>query len=468
MNKESSQKVAVLCYTRYMLRLSAFLVAIFILTGIGYASVPHVFAQQSRTELEQELANLEAQIKALNGSIAQTQTQKASLAKDIKLLNDKITQSKLKIKSHDAAITKLNQNISEKNKNLNILDAKMGREKDSLAQILRKTKYMEQYSLLDFGLQSQSLSTFFSDIDSFSTVNRALNKSFEDIRATASELEQVKEELQEAKDDETQKKLAQEAEKKKVESNQKEKNTLLAVTKNQETQYKKVLADREKEAAQIRSRLFDLRDTAAISFGQAYDYALAASKTTGVRPALILAILMQESSLGINVGACYLRDYNTGSGVSIKTGAERMRTMSPTRDVPVFTALMSKLGRDPQSTPVSCWIAAYSGGSPSGWGGAMGPSQFIPSTWKIFEKRIENATGATAANPWNPYHAITAMAMYLEDLGAVSGNEASERNAACKYYSGRSCASSSAGAGYGNSVMKKLYTMQEDIDKLQK
>lgn len=451
-----------------MSRYLGFFVAILIIAGVGYSSIPHVFAQQSRTELEQELSDLEAQITALNGSIAQTQAQKSSLANDIKLLNAKIAQSKLKIKAHDAAISKLNQNISEKNKNINSLDAKMSREKDSLAQILRKTKYLEQYSLLDFGLQAQSLSTFFSDVDSFSTVNRALNQSFADIRATESSLQQVKGELLVAKDDETQKKLAQAAEQRKVESNQKEKNNLLVVTKNQETQYKLVLADRQKEAAQIRARLFDLRDTAAISFGQAYDFSLAASKSTGVRPALILAILMQESTLGVNVGACYLRDYNTGSGVSIKTGAEKIRTMSPTRDVPVFTSLLSQLGRDPQSTPVSCWIAAYSGGSPSGWGGAMGPSQFIPSTWKLFANRIQSVTGASIANPWNPYHSITATALYLEDLGAVSGDEASERNAACKYYSGRSCASSSAGAGYGNSVMNKLYDMQADIDKLQK
>ena len=450
-----------------MRRFSAFCIVILLLVSTIAGTVAPVFAQ-SREQLEQELADLEAQIKALNGSIAQTQAQKASLARDISLLTQKIQESKLKIKQHDAAISKLNQNITEKNKNINLLDAKMNREKESLAQIMRKTKYLEQYSLLDFGLQSQSLSTFFSDADSFSTLNRALNQSFEDIRATKSELEEVKSELQEAKDEETQKKLAQEAERRKVENNQKEKNSLLTQTKNQETQYKKVLADREKEAAQIRARLFDLRDTAAISFGQAYDYALAASKTTGVRPALILAILMQESSLGINVGACNLRDYDTGDGISIKTGAAKPRTMSPTRDVPIFLSLMLKLGRDPKTTPVSCWIAAYSGGQPSGWGGAMGPSQFIPSTWKLFEDRIEASTGAAQANPWNPYHAITATALYLEDLGAVAGDEASERNAACKYYSGRSCASSSAGAGYGNSVMKKLYSMQEDIDKLQK
>jgi membrane-bound lytic murein transglycosylase B len=98
----------------------------------------------------------------------------------------------------------------------------------------------------------------------------------------------------------------------------------------------------------------------------------------------------------------------------------------------------------------------------------MGPSQFIPSTWKLFQNRIKSITGAPQADPWNPYHAITATALYLEDLGAVSGDAASERNAACKYYSGRSCASSSAGAGYGNSVMSKLYSMQQDIDKLQR
>lgn len=442
--------------------------AIILFVTVDTTVIPHTHAQQSRAELESDLANLEAQIKALNGTIAQTKQQGATLKNDITLLSQKIAQSKLKIQSHDKAIKRINGTISEKNRSISVLDAKMEREKDSLAQIMRKTRYLEQYSILDFGLQSQSLSTFFSDADSFSTLNRALGESFDDITLTKSDLEDVKSQLEEAKDEEQEKKLAQESEKKKVETNQKEKSTLLTITKNQETEYKKVLAAREKEAASIRARLFELRDTGSISFGQAYDFALAASKSTGVRPALILAILMQESALGINVGACYLRDYTTGDGVGIKSGELKKRTMHPTRDVPVFTTFLTKLGRDPQKTPVSCWIPMYSKGSPSGWGGAMGPSQFIPSTWEIFEDRIAKITGASIADPWKPYHAITATSLYLADLGAVSGNEASERNAACKYYSGRSCSASSAGAGYGNSVMKKLYNMQLDIDKLQK
>ena len=98
----------------------------------------------------------------------------------------------------------------------------------------------------------------------------------------------------------------------------------------------------------------------------------------------------------------------------------------------------------------------------------MGPSQFIASTWQIFENRIEKITGSSVADPWNPRDAITATALYLADLGAVTGNEASERNAACKYYSGRSCAVSGVAAGYGNSVMKKINGIQSDIDKLQR
>jgi peptidoglycan hydrolase CwlO-like protein len=447
--------------------MKAFALAICIVFSLFTVSGEVVFAQQTRQELEQELSNLENQIKAISQNISATQQQGKTLKNDISVLTQKITQSKLKIQSHLKAITRLNQTIAEKNQTIEALDAKMAREKQSLAQIMRKTKYLDEYTLVDVTLQSKSLSSFFEDADTFSVVNRALSQSFDDITLTKADIEGVKTELMEAKDEETEKKIAQELEKKKVESNQKEKATLLQITKNQETEYKKVLADRQKEASRIRAKLFELRDSASISFGQAYDLAVLASKGTGVRPSLVLAILMQESSLGVDVGACYLKDPLTGEGVGIKSGTSKPRTMSPTRDVPVFTDLLSRLGRDITKTPVSCWIPIYSKGSPIGWGGAMGPSQFIPSTWKIFENRIESITGASLADPWNPRDAITATALYLEDLGAIAGNTTSERNAACKYYSGRSCASG-PGSSYGNSVMRRIDAIQADIDKLQR
>ncbi len=426
-----------------------------------------VFAD-TESDLKDQLKSLEDEIKGLQDNITESRSKGTGLQSDIKLLEKKIAESKLKIKSTQSTIAKLSSNINEKDRALEELDAKLSREKDSLGQILRKKNYISAYTLLDYSLQEKTLSGFFSDRDSYSTLEKALQGSFDDIKFSKEKIGTVKTELEDAKDEEVARRIIQEAEKKRVEVNQKEKSTLLTQTKGQEAQFKKVLVARQVEAAKIRAKIFALRDSSSISFGQAYDYAVLASKETGVRPALILAILTQESQLGKDIGACYISDYTTGDGIGIKSGASKPRAMSPTRDIPVFLDITQNLGRDPMKTPISCWIPLYNKGSPYGWGGAMGPSQFIPSTWKLLAKRIANAVGVTYADPWLPYHAITATAMYLSDLGAVAGNETSERTSACKYYSGSSCSKSADGAGYGNSVMKRVYAIQADIDTLQK
>ena len=97
----------------------------------------------------------------------------------------------------------------------------------------------------------------------------------------------------------------------------------------------------------------------------------------------------------------------------------------------------------------------------------MGPSQFIPSTWQLFAPRIAAAVGVVTPNPWDPRDAIVATAVYLADLGAGAQTYTSERNAACKYYSGRSCDSRTpSNTPYGNSVVAKATTFQQNIDFL--
>lgn len=165
-------------------------ITVFLLLNIGSVQAQQI--AQSRAELEQELQNLETQIKALTQNISETQKQGSSLKNDIKILTQKINQSKLKIQTHDKAISKLNQNITEKNKKMVELDAKAERQRDSLSQIMRKTMYVNDYSLVEFGLQSKSLSSFFEDLDSFSVINRELKESFNEIRTTKVEIEEVK------------------------------------------------------------------------------------------------------------------------------------------------------------------------------------------------------------------------------------------------------------------------------------
>jgi membrane-bound lytic murein transglycosylase B len=117
------------------------------------------------------------------------------------------------------------------------------------------------------------------------------------------------------------------------------------------------------------------------------------------------------------------------------------------------------LGLDPDTTPLSCpWG--------NGWGGAMGPSQFIPTTWQAYEARIASAVGVRTPNPWDPEHAIMATAIYMKDLGAAAGGYTAERTAALKYYAGGNW-NLPQNAFYGNGVLAHATEMQRQIDFLE-
>jgi membrane-bound lytic murein transglycosylase B len=134
--------------------------------------------------------------------------------------------------------------------------------------------------------------------------------------------------------------------------------------------------------------------------------------------------------------------------------------MHPDRDVPVFLEITERLGLDPDKMPVSKkpWY---------GWGGAMGPAQFIPSTWILYEDKIAEATGHNPPNPWDPGDAFMASALLLSDNGAYKGGYANERLAALRYLAGWRNAEKPAYAFYGDEVMELAAKYQRMIDVLE-
>jgi hypothetical protein len=148
-----------------------------------------------------------------------------------------------------------------------------------------------------------------------------------------------------------------------------------------------------------------------------------------------------------------------GSGVKISSGAAVKNVMKPSRDVQPFLLITKALGKDWATTRVSCPFTV-------GFGGAMGPAQFIPSTWQLFAARISAAKGGAVANPWAAADAFMASSLYLADLGANSKTASAERNAACRYYSGKACGSS-GNTFYGDQVMARAIKLQVNIDLIQ-
>jgi membrane-bound lytic murein transglycosylase B len=414
----------------------------------------------------EEKAKLEAELKALEAESARIQTQltskkgeRASLERDLSIIAGKISASKNQIQKISLTINKLSGEIGDREDRIDDLNNKISKNRQYILDSLNELKKLDDIRTAVALSEDKTLSDVFVNRGDYRAVQDGLVQNVDNLRNNKKFVEVEKEVLEDKKDESEALKKRQEIEKQKVEAAKKEKNNLLVVTKGEEKQYSNALAEKQKQITAIKTRLFSLRDTGGITFDKAQKYAQAASKATGVRAALILAILKQESNLGSNVGRCYLSNASTGAGTNVNSGASLAKVMNPTRDVPVFLKLMSGLGRDPYKTRISCPVPGI------GWGGAMGPTQFIPSTWVRYQSRVSSLTGS-GGDPWSAYDAIFATALYLSDSGAAGGGYTAERNAACKYYSGRSCSSSSAGAGYGNSVMRHAENFQKDIDLL--
>jgi peptidoglycan hydrolase CwlO-like protein len=435
-------------------------------TGVFFATHHSAQAQdltpQERAALQAQYDQLQKEIAAQQEIIKQTQAQKSSLQGDVTVLNAKIKAAQAQIDAKNISIKQLAAQIAKKNVVINQLTSRIESGKESLASILRQTQMIDDYSVVNVVLGSQDVSSFFKDLDAFVAIKNDLHDLFTNINHAKAQTETEKADLAAKQNQTLDAKFEVETQKKQISTNKTEKQQLLTITSNQEVAYKKVLAERQAKAAAIRAALFPLRDASAISFGVALQYAQQAQKATGVDPALALAILTQESNLGANVGQCYLTNDTTGAGVGKNTGTVFAKVMSPTRDVPPFLALSSDLGFDPHHQVVSCPIA-----SAGGWGGAMGPAQFIPSTWKLYAARVASAAGKPIANPWDPKDAVMAMSYLLADNGASAGGFTAEYNAAARYYAGWNGPSTAAGKAYASQVMATIKnTIQPNIDFL--
>ena len=412
-------------------------------------------AQEQRKQYEDQLAELEKEQTELQKTIDDYQKQGKTLSSEIGTLNARINKIKLQIKSVNVTLNKLSQDIIDTQKNINQTENKIDTHRDAIAHSLQNLREADKQTVLTIVMGNSKLSDFFQNINNVLLVQDNIRSSLEEVTNLRQNLLAQKEELNAQKEDTENLRAIQLAQQKQTETIQKEKNTVLKTTKGKESEYQKLLQQNQVKAAEIRSRIFELLGGGQLTFEKAYNYAKLAESATGVRAALTLAILDRESKLGKNVGQC-----------SYKTA------MHPTRDMPYFLDLLNRLGIDPESdaAKVSCPILAH-----GSYGGAMGPAQFIPSTWKLYESKIARVSGNNPPNPWNNSDAFSATAVYIADLldsasckdyanankNTVPYQQLLERCAAAKYYSGSSWYTYRS--FYGVPVVEKANSFEDDI-----
>lgn len=432
----------------------------------GVLSVEAETEAERRARLETELQNVERQILTQSRLVEDKQMERQSLERDVSIIEGQIKQAKLGIQARSVAIAQLSDQISDKKVTLTILEDKLKRQKESLADLVRKSVLLDDYSLVEVMLSKQNFSEFFSDVATYQSLKASLSESLGILQGIRQDTHFQKNQLESKHETEAEMKRIQEIQKAEIERKEKEKEKILTITKGEEKAYQQLLESQQRTASQLRNALFQLLGGGGgIPFPEAVELAKYAERQTGVSAGLVLAILEQETNLGSNLGSCIYNDMRGGKVV-----------MHPDRDAPIFVAISGILGFDPKTRSVSCPIV--SNGERYGWGGAMGPSQFIPSTWAIYGGIVNQGNGwvysqtddairringsGLPANPFNNRDAFLATALLLRDNGA-NGTYAGDRLAALRYYAGWGGAKNPANAFYGDQVINRKTRLLEEM-----
>lgn len=456
---------------------------IFLFTILAFMPLFFVFAE----DLSQtcELNSIETQCKALNADqcrqllekcesyyneqsnliekdLNKTSQEKKNLQNQISSLQNKIKNLGYQINQSNLIIKDLTLQIFDTENSIEKTSVKIEDSKSKLANILRAIREEDQKPMVEIIFGEASLSGFFDNVVALEQLNSKGKDLLVSIKTLKTNLENQKTSLDNEKGDLTHMVEIQTMQQNQSTQAKKEQEYYLKLTEQEYQQQLQQKTEVDKKAAEIRTRIFNLIGVSnAPTFGEAYDIAKQIETLTGVEPAFLLAVLTQESNLGKNVGQCYLKNESTGSGIIIKTGQKVSKVMNP-RDVPLFLTITQELGRDPLATPVSCPMSY-------GWGGAMGPAQFIPSTWMIYRDQIKQINGKPG-DPWNIKDAFLAAALYLANYGAKDRTDTGEMNAALSYFAGPGWASSSNRnvykRDYGNPVMAITRDYRSDISAM--
>src|SRR3989344_5674756 len=230
-------------------------------------------------------------------------------------------------------------------------------------------------------------------------------------------------------------------------------------TKGQESKFQELIKQSQKDIEKIREQLTFLHQH-GITAEDAVRYAQLAAIRAGIRPAFLLAILEIESRLGQNVGTgnwkddmyeCYIR-----LGTKYYPNKRSYYLQRAETEKNAFFVIIGKLGLSPDSVKVSR--------EPNyGCGGAMGPAQFIPSTWLSYEEEVARLTGNNPPNPWSIEDAFTASAIKLARGGANTKTRAGENSAARAYIGGSTRCSSSICNYYANTVLRKADEIEKNL-----
>lgn len=433
---------------------SLILVTVFLmlLANYSYADV-----QDEIAERQKQIEAIEKEIAGLQQQIVQTQGQARTLQNEVNILNSQIRQIELGIRSLELSIGETSSEISTTESNIEDIESKMSKHKEAIAQFIKLIDRNDNRSLTEIVLSYDDLSDFFNALNDIKTNQENLQTTINEMKLLKVELESYQNTLEEKLAELDRARRLEALERQRLNQGKTSVDRLLKDTKGQEAKFQESIKQSQKSLEAIKAQIQFLVQS-GLTAEEAVRYAQLAAIATGIRPAFLLALLEYETGLGRNVGKCNITDTTSGSSRHVTTGALSApgRGIHPARDLPILLSITAELGLDPLTTSISCW-PGY------GYGGAMGPAQFIPSTWMGYREEVSGITGHSPANPWNFEDAFTASAIYLARRGATAQTRSAEIAAAKAYISGNSKCSTAACNRYANGIQNIAAEIEKNL-----
>jgi len=390
-----------------------FVIIIVLLTGMlgGYPLKTKSADDNQANQVEK----LQKQIEQLDQKIEKKASKQRTIEEEIIKIEKNISQIQAEIRKTNQTISQFDQKIARKNNEIVKIEKDVQAKRVFLAEYLRLIQRGFSEIELVFLNNSSGLGGYFQEVERYEEAQAEIKRVLSEIKQHKAQIQEEKEAVEEER-----------TEQKKILALQADQKSSLAYEQNRKKFFlkktRKDISALSVERDELKKQLSALQSLGKpINLEEAIKTAKYVSKKTGVRTAFLLGVLRVESNLGQNVG-----------GGTYKTD------MHPSQ-WEIFKKICRELGLNPKKMPVSrrvCYNKKAKDGC-GGWGGAMGPAQFMPSTWMGYKDKVAKITGHQPANPWNLKDALVAMGLKLAQIpGVTAHKESAERKAASMYLAG--------------------------------
>ncbi len=238
----------------------------FLLLGISFLLPAPTATAQSAADIQAQIDANSAQIKSLEADIAAFQKEldvlgakKNTLQSTISALTLSQKQLASQIKVTQSKIASANLQIQELTRSIGDKEQSIADDKDAIAKALRRIAQDERSSLVTQLLSGDTLGEAWQAVDHAVQFNRALGNDIADLRAVRTELATNRDEVSAKKAQllSLQKELT--LQKRSVDANKAAQQKLLSDTKNQESNYQKLIAQKQAAEKAFEQELLNLQ-----------------------------------------------------------------------------------------------------------------------------------------------------------------------------------------------------------------